>query len=109
MPIITKSGSKLIVGGMKHEGKSIAKKVFDLKSHQGEIVRVYIGNDYNYTIEIRSTQKLLICELDIPEKGYVHTKTKEKDDRGEYIMETKEKELKLEKVKIKDYKKEVKK
>ena len=93
---------------MKHEGKSIAEQTFDLKGHEGERIRVYIGNDDRYTIESRPTQKLLICELDVPEKEYVHTKTAKKDDNGEYIIETKEKELKLEEVKMKEYLKEVK-
>ena len=108
MPTITKSGSKITVGAMMYESKSIAKNIFDLKGHEGERVRVYIGNDYRYNIETISTQELLVCELDIPEKQYEHTKTTEKDDRGEYVIETTEKELKLEEVEMKEYLKEVK-
>lgn len=69
MPTITISGSKLTVSVMKHQDKSIAKQTFDLKGHEGERVRMYIGNDFKYTTETRPTQKLLICELDVPEKG----------------------------------------
>ena len=108
MPTITKVSSKITVGAMKYEGKNIAKKIFDLKGHEGERIRVYVGNDNKLTIETRPTQKLLVCELDIPEKQYEHTKTTKKDDRGEYIIETKEKELKLEEVEMKEYLKEVK-
>jgi len=106
MPTITRSGSKLTVGAMKYEDKSIAKKIFDLKGLEGERVRVHIDNDGKYTIESRQTQKLLVCELDIPEKEYVYIKTTEKDENGEYIIETKEKELELEKVGMKEYLKE---
>lgn len=108
MPTITKSGSKITVGAMKYEGKSIAKQTIELKGHKGERVRVHVGNDYKYNIESKTTQKLLVCELNIPEKEYTHTKTTKKDDKGEYIIETKEKELKLEEVEMKEYLKEVK-
>ena len=108
MPTISKSGSKLTVGATKYEGKSIAKKIFDLKGHKGERVRVHVGHDNKLTIESRLTQKEIICELDVPEKQYKHTKTTKKDDKGEYIIETKEKELKLEEVEMKEYLKEVK-
>ena len=108
MPTITKSNSKLTVGTMEYEGESILGEIFDLKKHKGERIRVHIGNDDKLTIESRPTQKLLICELDIPEMELIHTKTAEKDENGEYIIETKEKELKLEEVEMKEYLKEVK-
>jgi hypothetical protein len=103
MPTITKSGSKITIGAMKHEGKSIIKKIFDLKGHEGERVRVHIDNDGKYTVESRPTQKLLICELDIPEKVLVHTKTTKKDENGEFIIKTEEKTLDLSKVEMKEY------
>jgi len=105
MPTITKSGSKITVNAMEYKG-NIVKKIFDFKGHEGERIRVHIGNDGKYIIETRPTQKLLICELDIPEKQYVYTKTEEKDENGEYIIEQKEKELELEKVEMKEYLKE---
>ena len=99
----TKLGSEITVEGMQYEGKDVVKKTFDLKQNKGERIRAHIGNDNKLTIESRPTQKLLICELDIPEKQYVHTKTEEKDENGEFIIETKEKELELEKVEMKEY------
>ena len=107
MPTITKSGSNVTVGAMEYGGVNVPGKAFDLISHNGERIRVHINNDNKLTIETKPTQKLLICELDIPEKEYVHTKTTEKDEKGEYIIETKEKELKLEEVEMKEYPKEV--
>lgn len=109
MPTITKLGSKVTLGAMEYGGVNIPGKPFDLKSHNGERIRVHIDNDNKLTIETRPTQKLLICELDIPEREYIHTKTAEKDEKGEYIIETKEKELKLEEVEMKEYPKEVEK
>lgn len=90
--IITKSGSKLTIGAMNHESESIAKKIFDLKDHKGERVRVHIDTDGKYTIETNSRQNLLVCELDIPERKYEHT---QKIVDGETVVESKEKELKL--------------
>ncbi len=107
MPTITKSGSKVTVGVMEYAGIHIPGKAFDLKSHNGERIRVHINNDNKLTIETKPTQKLLVCELDIPERKYIHTKTAEKDEKGEYIIETKEKELKLEEIEMKEYPKEV--
>jgi hypothetical protein len=98
-----KQNSKITVGAMEYEGESILSRIFDLKGHKGERIRVHIGDDNKLTIESRQTQKLLICELDIPEKEYVHTKTTKKDDRGEFIIETKEKELDLSIVEMKEY------
>ena len=109
MSTITKSGSKVTVGAMKYGGVNVPGKPFDLKSHKGERIRVHIGNDNKLTTETRPTQKLLICELDIPEREYVHTKTTEIDEHGEFVIETKEKELKLEEVEMKEYLKEVEK
>jgi len=107
MPTITKSGSKVTVGATEYEEVNVPEKSFDLQDYKGERIRVHIGNDYKYTIETRPKQKLLICELDIPKREYVHTKTAEKDEKGEYIIETKEKELDLSKVEMKEYPKEV--
>lgn len=103
MPTITKSGSKVIVGAMGYEGVNVPRKTFDLKEHKGERVRVHIGNDNKLTTESRPTQKLLICELDVPEKEYVHTKTTKKDENGEYIIETKEKSLDASTIELKEY------
>jgi len=103
MPTITVSGSKLTIGAMKYEGKSISKKTFDLRGFEGKRVRVHIGNDYRYTIGSNPTQKLLICELDVPEKRMITVDTGEKDEFGEPIMETKEQELDLKGVKIVKY------
>ena len=96
---ITKAGSKITVGAME----GIAKKTYDLKEHRDERIRVHIGNDNKLTIESRQTQKLLICELDVPKKDWTHTKTTKKDENGEFIIETKEKELDLSKAEIKEY------
>lgn len=108
MATINKSGSKITVGAIEYKGVSIPGKTFDLEGHKGERIRVYVGNDNKLTIETRPTQKQLICELDIPEKEYTHTKTTKKDNNGEYIIETTEKKLELSKVEIKKYPKEVK-
>lgn len=102
MLTITKSGSKLVIGALKYKGKRIAEKTFDLKGNKGERIRVYVGNDNKLTIETRPTQKLLICELDIPEKVLVHTKTTKKDENGEFIIKTEEKALDLSKVEMKN-------
>lgn len=103
---ITKSGSKLIVGAMNRKGKTIAKKIFDLKDHKGERVRVHIDPEGQYTTESKPTQKLLVCELDIPALEYEHT---EKIVNGETVVETKEKELKLGAITMIEYLKEVEK
>lgn len=103
MSTITKSGSKLTVGSMDYEGKNVAKKIFDLKDHKGERVRVHIDTDCEYTIVTNPRQKLLVCEMDIPMREYVHT---QKVVDGETIVESKEKALKLEKVIMIDYLKE---
>jgi hypothetical protein len=100
MTTITKSGSKLTVGAMNYRGKSIAKKIFELKSHGGERVRVHIGFDNKLTIESRPTQKEIICELDLPQREYEHT---EKIVDGETVVESKEKELKLDEIAVKEY------
>ena len=103
MPTINKTGSEIRVGDMEYDGKNATAKTFDLNNHKGERIRVHIGNDNKLTIESKPTQKLLICELDIPEIDLVHTKTTKKDENGEYIIETKEKELDLSKVEMKEY------
>ena len=108
MVTINKTGSKVTIGQMDYKDKNTVKKTFDLKGHKGERIRVHIDNDNKLTIKSRPTQKLLICELDIPEIELVHTKTTKKDENGEYIIETTEKELDLSKVEMKEYLKEVK-
>ena len=97
---------------MEYADKNIQAKTFDLKERKGERVRVHISDDNKLTIESRPTQKLLVCELDIPEIELVHTKTTKKDENGEFIIKTEEKELDLSKVEMKEYldlEKEVKK
>lgn len=103
---ITKRKSKITVGGIKHKNVNVPEKTFDLKNHSGERIRTYIGNDDILNIENRPRQKLLVCELDVPKRIFVHTKTKKKDGRGEFIVETKETELDLAKVEMKEYLKE---
>lgn len=103
MVSITKAGSKLTVGAMDYEDKPIAKRIFDLKDHKGERVRVHIGADGEYTVETRPTQNLLVCEIDIPKRKYVHTN---KIVNGETIVESSEKELKLGEVSMIEYLKE---
>ena len=103
MTSITKSGSKLTVGAMKHEGKDIAKRIFDLKDHRGERLRVHINTDGVYSVKTKSRQNLLVCELDIPEREFAHT---EKIVDGETVTESKEKALKLEELTMKEYLKE---
>ena len=103
MSTITRLNSKVTVGAMDYGKVAIPGNIFDLQSHRGERIRVHIGDDNKLTVESRPTQKLLICELDVPETKYVHTKTTKKDDNGEYIIETKEKELDLSKVEMKEY------
>ena len=100
---ITKTGSKVAIGTMEYADKNILAKTFDLKGHKGERIRVHIGNDNKLTIESRPMQKLLVCELDIPEIDLVHTETTKKDENGEFIVETKEKALDLSKVEMKEY------
>ena len=106
MPTIVKSGSELTVGAMKHEGKNIAKRIFNLKDHKGERVRVHIGTDDKLTIESRPTQKEIICEIDLPQREYEHI---EKIVNGETVVESKEKALKLGEIEMKEYLQEVKK
>lgn len=103
MGLVTKTGSEITVGAMEYEGKSIAKKAYDLKEHRGERIRVHIDNDNKLTIESRPTQKLLICELDVPKTELVHIKTTKKDENGEFIIKTEEKALDLSKVEMKEY------
>ena len=100
--VITKTGSKLTVGAMNHENNPIAKKIFDLNGNKGERVRVHIDTDGNYTTETNPRQKLLVCEIDIPERKYIHT---QKVVNGVTVVESKEKELKLEGIPMIEYKK----
>ena len=103
MATITKSNSKVTIGAMEYADKNILAKTFDLKGHKGERIRVHIDNDNTLTIESRPTQKRLVCELDIPEKVLVHTKTTKKDENGEFIIKTEEKALDLSKVEMIEY------
>ena len=105
MPTIVKSDSKLTVGAMDYKSKNIAKRILDLKDHKGERVRVHIDTEGKYTIDIKSRQELLVCEIDVPEREYVHT---EKIVDGETVVESSEKELKLGGIAMAEYlKKEV--
>jgi hypothetical protein len=103
MKTIERVSSKLKIGAMKNEGKSILSKNFELLGHEGERVRVHIGEDDKLTIETRATQKRLICELDVPEKKWLHEKIGAVDDSGEPIIESKEKPLDITKVTLKEY------
>lgn len=102
-----KSNSKVTIGAMEYEGESILSKIFDLKGHEGERIRVHIGDDNKLTIETRPTQKLLVCELDVPTKKTISVDTGKKDEFEQPIMESKEQEVDLSKVEIKEYPKEV--
>jgi hypothetical protein len=102
--IITKSGSKLTIGAMNYNGNIIAESIFDLKDHKGERIRVHIDTSGKYTVETKPRQELLICELDIPERRYIHT---QKIVNGETVVESSEKELKLGEITMKEYVKEV--
>ena len=103
MATITKSSSKVTIGAMEYADKNILAKTFDLKECKGERIRVHIDNDNKLTIESRPTQKLLLCELDVPKMEYVHTKTTKKDENGEFIIKTEEKALDWSKVEMKEY------
>ena len=102
--LITKAGSKLAVGAMNHENNHIAKKIFDLKGHVGERVRVHIDTEGRYTVKTNPRQKLLVCEIDIPARKYVHT---QKVVHGITVVESKEKELKLGEIHMIEYQKGV--
>ena len=105
MSTVTKSGSKLTVEAMDYKTKAVAKRIFDLNDHKGERVRVHINTDGRYTIDIKSRQNLLVCEIDVPEREYVHT---ERIADGETVVESNEKELKLGGIQMIEYlKKEV--
>ena len=103
MATITRSGSKLTVEAMKHENANIAKRIFDLSDHKGERVRVHIDTEGKYTVETKPRQALLVCELDVPMREYTHTV---KIVAGETVVESKEKALKLEEIKMIEYLKE---
>ena len=109
MPTIIKLGSKIVIGVLKHKDKNIAKRTFDLKGHESERVRVHIDNDNKLTIETKPTQKLLVCELDVPTKKIISVDTGKKDEFDQPIMESKEQELNLSEVVMKEYLKEVQK
>lgn len=102
---IGRSGSKLTVGTMK----DVKGKEFNFTGHEGERVRVHIGEDNELTIETRAKQNALVCELDVPEKEWEHIDTGEVDDFGEPIIESKLKKLDVSKVSMKEYIKEVEK
>ena len=103
MATITRSGSKISTGAMKYESKNIAKRIFDLSDHKGERVRVHIDTEGKYTVETKPRQVLLVCELDVPMREYTHTV---RIVAGETVVESKEKALKLEEIKMIEYLKE---
>lgn len=109
MSTITKSGSKVTVGAMKYGGVNIPGKAFDLEGHKGERIRAHIGNDNKLTIEIRSTQKQLVCELDVPTKKIISVDTGKKDEFEQPITESQEQKLDLTGVEMRNILKEVKK
>jgi hypothetical protein len=88
---------------MKNEGKNILSKNFELLGHEGERIRVHVGEEDQLTIETRAKQKRLVCELDVPEKKWLHEKTRAVDDFGEPIIESKEKQLDITKATLKEY------
>lgn len=98
-----RSGSKLTMGAMKNKGENVAGKIFDFKGHEGERARVHISEDGKFTIETRARQSLLICELDIPKKVFMQVDSGEMDDFGEHIFESREKDLDITKVALKEY------
>lgn len=106
---IGRLGSKLSVGTMKNKEIDIPGKEFDLTGHEGERVRIHIGEDNNLTVETRAKQNILVCELDVPEKEWEHIDTGEMDDFGEPIIESKVKTLDITKVSMKEHIKEVQK
>ena len=103
---VIRLGSKLTVQAMKNKGESVADKMFDFKGHEGERARVHIGEDNKFTIETRARQNLLICELNIPKKVFVQVDSGGVDDFGKPIFESREKDLDITKVSLKEYMKE---
>lgn len=95
--------SELTMPAMTNKGKSITGKVFDFKSHEGERVRVHIGEDDKFTIETRVRQNLLICELDVPQKIFLQVDSGEVDEFGKPMLVSKEKDLDITKVTLKEY------
>lgn len=106
MKLLTRSGSELTMQAMKNKGENVAGKMFDFKGHEGERARVHIGEDNKFTIETRARQSLLICELNIPKKVFVQVDSGEVDDFGKPIFESREKDLDITKVSLKEYMKE---
>lgn len=103
MKTIERVSSTLKVGAMKNEDKNIPSKKFDLLGHEGERVRVHVGEDDRLTIETRAKQKRLVCELDVPEKKWLYEQTGEVDDSGEPVIESREAPLDITKVTLKEY------
>lgn len=103
---IVRSGPKLAVPTMANKGKSVTGKTFNFKGHEGERARVHIGEDGKFTIETRPRHSLLVCELDIPEKVFTRVDSGEVDDFGEHIFESREKDLDITKVTLKEYMRE---
>lgn len=103
MKTIERVSSKLKVGAMRNEGKSILSKNFELLGHEGERIRVHVGEDDQLTIETRAKQKRLVCELNVPKKKWLHEKTGAVDASGEPIIESTEKPLDITKVTLKEY------
>jgi hypothetical protein len=96
-------GSKLAMQAMKNKGENVAGKIFDFKGHEGERARVHIGEEGKFTIETRARQSLLICELDIPKRVFMQVDSGEVDDFGDHIFESREKDLDITKVMLKEY------
>lgn len=96
----TKKGSEMELGAMKHKDTIAKERKFDLRDQKGERVRIHISTEGEYTKEIRPRQELLICELDVPPVEFEHA---QKIVNGETIIESKEKELKLEKTTMIEY------
>jgi hypothetical protein len=63
-----------------------------------------LGNHEGRLSSLEVDKELLVCELDIPERKYVHS---ESIVNGETIVESSEKELKLGEVTMIEYLKEV--
>jgi hypothetical protein len=103
MKNITRLGSKMTVEAMKNKGKNVTGEIFDFKGHESERARVHIGEDDKFTIETRARQSLLVCELNIPKRVFMQVDSGEVDDFGEHIFESREKDLDITKVTLKEY------
>ena len=100
---IARLGSKLTLEEVKYGKENFAGKEFDLSGHEGERARVHAGEDGELTIETRARQKVLVCELDVPEIVFEQEDTGEVDDHGEKIYRSKKKDLDITTVNLKEY------